>query len=386
MNWNGSIGFVALCVSGLVACSGTDSTSSTASPEDESARGTETNNEGAPLEGPRSSADTTGAASDTNAEPAGETSGEEGSAAKANPAILAGCALYPADNPWNRDVSADPVDTDAMSRVMPNMHPAAALHADWGTRKEGFGMPITVVNGGARRPMSFVASWGPSESDQQGGCSGSKFCYPIPANALIEGGSGAPHAADRHVLVLDTAGAPNNCTLYELYHSFPNGSGWTADNGAIFHLGSNALRTDGWTSGDAAGLPILPGLVRFDEAMSGVINHAIRFTMNNTFNGYIHPATHAAGRGKNSLPPMGMRMRLKANVDVSKFTGPMRAVAVAMKKYGVILADNGSNWYISGESNDSWGSQMDTVTSQLHKLHGGDFEIVKSGSVSTKGL
>jgi len=403
MKWNISIGFAALCVGGLVACSAADpgSSSLAASAGGDNGRAlgspgggvsTDTQPRGGAGEG-TSGAGGTSSGGDTTS---GETSGAGGTSGGSAPTggstvtgtspVLGGCAIYPADNPWNRDVSADPVDTDAMARVMPNMLPTTALHPDWGLRSDGDGIPFTVVSGGAKLPMSFVASWGPSESDPLAGCSGSRFCYPIPENALIEGGPSAPSDADRHVLVLDTTGAPNNCTLYELYHAFPNGAGWTADNGAIFHLGSDALRTDGWTSADAAGLPVLPGLVRYDEAMSGEIKHAIRFTMHSTFNGYIHPATHAAGLSNSAEPAMGLRMRLKAGVDISKFKGPMLAVVKAMKKYGIILADNGSNWYITGESNDAWASQMDAVVSQMRLLHGSDFEIVKSGTVSTKGL
>jgi hypothetical protein len=190
------------------------------------------------------------------------------------------------------------------------------------------------------------------------------------------------------VLYLDTAGAPNNCTLYELYNAQnpTGGSGWTAGNGAIFHLGSNALRTDGWTSADAAGLPILPGLVRYDEVVAGEIRHAIRFTVSRSQQGYIHPATHAAGNSSTTLPPMGLRLRLKASFDTSSFSGPTLVILTAMKKYGIILADNGSNWYISGESNEKWSALMDDLVSSLRKLHGSDFEVVDTGAISTAGL
>ena len=190
------------------------------------------------------------------------------------------------------------------------------------------------------------------------------------------------------MLYIDTAGVPGNCTLYELYEAQnPKSSSWSAANGAIFHLGSNALRPDGWTSADAAGLPVLPGLVRFDEAVNQkVITHAIRFTMNNSQQAYIHPATHAAGSSNSSLPPMGLRLRLKASFDTSKFTGPSLAILTAMKKYGIILADNGSDWYISGESNDGWVPYMDQISSDMGKIHGSDFEVVDTGAVSTAGL
>jgi hypothetical protein len=156
-------------------------------------------------------------------------------------------------------------------------------------------------------------------------------------------------------------------------------------NGAIFHLGSNTLRTDGWTSADAAGLPILPGLVRYQEVASGAIHHAIRLTMNNTYQGYIHPATHAAGQSDTSLPPMGLRLRLKSSFDSSAITGASLVVVTALKKYGVIVADNGSDWYISGEANDAWADYMDDVVSNLSKIHGSDFEVVDTGPVLAAG-
>jgi hypothetical protein len=239
--------------------------------------------------------------------------------------------------------------------------------------------------------MTWTTSYGQTESDRlpcSGG--GGNFCYPIPFTAKIEGGTSAATDSDRHVLFLDTSGAPNHCTLYELYNAQNPASsptGWTASNGAIFHLDSNNLRPDGWTSADAAGLPILPGLVRVDEIKAGVINHAIRFTMNNTYNGYIHPATHAAGLSSSAMPPLGMRMRLKASKDLSSFNGPALVILTAMKKYGLFLADNGTNWYISGETNDFWTStEMDALSTQFDRVHGGDFEIVQSGPTLTTGL
>jgi len=161
------------------------------------------------------------------------------------------------------------------------------------------------------------------------------------------------------------------------------GMGFRAANGAIFHLGSNALRPDGWTSADAAGLPILPGLVRLEEVMSGEIKHALRFTMNSTSNGYIHPATHYAGSSNTSLPPMGLRMRLKASYSTSNVTGASLIILTAMKKYGIILADNGSDWYFTGDSNNGWAPILDGIISTMSKIHGSDFEAVNTGPVLT---
>jgi hypothetical protein len=266
-----------------------------------------------------------------------------------------------------------------------NMAPTKTMHPDWGAwTTDHYGIPFTTGTGAPRQPITWSASWGATESDPKPCPTGTNmFCYPIPLTALIEGGPDASTDSDRHVLYIDTAGAPDSCTLYELYNAQnpTAGAGWTAANGAIFDLGSNALRTDGWTSADAAGLPILPGLVRFDEVKAGEIKHAIRFTMSNTSQGYIHPATHAAGKANLALPPMGLRLRLKASFDTTGLTGAALVVVKAMKKYGIILADNGSDWYISGESNDGWTTYMDELLAGLRKVHGSDFEVLETGPV-----
>jgi hypothetical protein len=204
--------------------------------------------------------------------------------------------------------------------------------------------------------------------------------YPFPQTALIEGGANS--GGDMHVLVVDTG----SCTLYETWSSTYVGPGWNCGSGAKFDLTSNALRPDGWTSADAAGLPILPGLVRLAEVQAGSIQHALRFTVSRTQQGYIHPATHAAGQSDTSLPPMGLRLRLKASFDPSPFSGPTKVVVVAMQQYGLILADNGSDWYVSGDSDDGWSSLMDTVVQGLSQVHGSDFEAVETGPISTAGL
>ena len=297
------------------------------------------------------------------------------------------CKIYPADNAWNRDVSGDPVHANSAAYIA-KMLPTKALHPDWGTVTDNYGIPFLLGTGAAPQTMTWTTSWGPNESDKLACASGGgQFCYPIPLTAPIEGGTSAPTDNDRHVLYVDTAGAPDNCTLYELYEAQnPTSAGWKAANGAIFHLGSNALRPDGWTSGDAAGLPILPGLVRLDEVKAGAIRHAIRFTMNNSYQGYIHPATHAAGSSDATLAPMGLRLRLKASFDTSTYSGAMLVILTAMKKYGLIFADNGSDWYITGESNEGWSSLIDGIVSGMGKVHGSDFEVVDSGPISKAGL
>ena len=304
-------------------------------------------------------------------------------------ATTGGCDIFPADNPWNQDVSGLPLHANSAT-YLSNMSPTTAFHPDWGTVSDGYGFPFSSGTGATPQPITWSASWGATESDKLPCPTGSnQFCYPIPLTAPIEGGPKASTDSDRHVLYIDTAGAPSNCTLYELYNAQNPGSssGWTAGNGAIFHLGSNALRTDGWTSADAAGLPIFPGLVRFDEVITaGEIRHAIRFTMNSSSQGYIHPATHAAGKPDAALPPMGLRLRLKASFDTSAFSEPTLVIMKAMKKYGLILADNGSNWYISGESNEGWADYMDGLLTGMRAVHGSDFEVVDTGPVSTNGL
>ena len=295
------------------------------------------------------------------------------------------CQIFPSDNPWNQDVSATALHPNSATYIS-NMAPTRGMHPDWGDWSTDFyGIPFSSGTGAPPQPITWTASWGASESDTNPCPTGSnQFCYPIPLGAPIEGGPGASSDSDRHVLYIDTDGAPSNCTLYELYNAQnPTGSGWTAANGAIFHLGSNALRPDGWTSADAAGLPILPGLVRLQEVVAGEIRHAIRLTMNSTYQGYIHPATHAAGNSNAALPPMGLRLRLKASFDASSITGASLVIVTALKKYGVIVADNGSDWYITGESNDGWADYMDNLISNLSKIHGSDFEVVDTGPVLT---
>ena len=260
----------------------------------------------------------TGAGVGSGSGGAGAGVGSGGTGGPTVSATLGGCTIFPADNPWNLDISGYPVHANSAT-YLASMSPGTAFHPDWGTVSDGYGFPFTSGTGATPQPIHWSESWGTTESDPLPCPSGGgQFCYPIPLTAPIEGGPSAEADADRHVLYIDTAGAPNNCTLYELYMAQnPTGSsGWTAGNGAIFHLGSNALRPEGWTSADAAGLPILPGLVRFDETVNqGEIRHAIRFTVSKSSQGYIHPATHAAGNTSTSLPPMGLRLRLKASFD-----------------------------------------------------------------------
>jgi hypothetical protein len=236
------------------------------------------------------------------------------------------------------------------------------LHPDFGSNPY-YGIPFVVVSATQPKvPVSFLYS---DESDPGP--------YPIPPDAPIEGG--AASTGDRHVLVIEK----DSCTLYETWDSHYVGPGWNCGSGAAFDLGSDRLRPDYWTSADAAGLPILPGLVRYGEVAAGEIKHAIRFTVQSTQRGFIHPATHYASSNSDpAAPPMGLRVRLKAGYDISRFTGAARVILTAMKRYGMILADNGSDWYFTGASDTRWN---DTDLNQLKSVPGSAFEVVVSGSI-----
>ncbi|HYD35096.1 MAG TPA: dockerin type I domain-containing protein [Vitreimonas sp.] len=274
-----------------------------------------------------------------------------------------GCQIFPANNPWNTDISSYPVHANSASYIA-SIGANEELHPDFGgaTWGETYGIPfITVTNSQALTPINFTAYGDESDPGP----------YPIPLTAPIEGGNSSD--GDRHVIALNT----ESCRLYELYRAFPQSSSWNADSGAIFDLSSNALRPQYWTSADAAGLPILPGLVRYDEVAQGEIKHAIRFTVNNSQRAFIHPATHFASSSTNAnLPPMGLRVRLKADYNINNLTGQARVIATALKKYGMILADNGSDWYISGQQHPNWN---DEELEQLKSIPGSAFEAVETG-------
>jgi len=271
--------------------------------------------------------------------------------------------VFPADNEWNRDVSADSVDPDSDSLIA-SCGASASLHPDFGTVYGGepWGIPFVTVHGS--QPRVAVTFDYADESDPGP--------YPIPRGAPIEGGAGS--SGDRHVLVVDV----DDWKLYELFDAHPvnGGASWTAGSGAVFDLSSDALRPDGWTSADAAGLPIFPGLARYDEAVTGgVIAHALRFTCPVTRRAYVVPARHyASTRTGIHLPPMGMRVRLKAGVDLSGFPPEARVILTALKTYGMILADNGGAFFVSGAPDPRWD---DADVNTLKRLSGSDFEVVK---------
>jgi hypothetical protein len=279
--------------------------------------------------------------------------------------------VFPANNPWNQDISTMLVDANS-ANLIASIGLNTGLHADFGTVYNGApnGIPYVVVAGSqALVPINYTAYGDESDAGP----------YPVPSNAPIEGG--AASSGDRHVIVIDR----DNWKLYELGYAFPinNGATWNANCGAVFDLNSNAPRPAGWTSADAAGLPIFPGLVRYDEVFEqGLIAHALRFTVHDSRHAYVYPASHfASSLTSTNLPPMGMRVRLKASVDISGFSPAMQVILRAMKRYGMIVADNGSNWYISGAPDPRW-SDSDLHT--LSAIKGSNFEVVQMGTIVTK--
>jgi hypothetical protein len=283
---------------------------------------------------------------------------------------LQSCDVFPADNAWNTDISGYAVRPDS-DQFIDSIGRDAYVHPDFGTVWDGapIGIPYTIVDGSQPEvPVEFVAY--ADESDPGP--------YPVRTDAPVEGGPDSD--GDRHVIVVDAS----TCTLYELYRAFPvdNGASWQADCGAVFDLNSNDLRPYGWTSADAAGLPIFPGLARYDEVVEqGEIRHALRFTASRTQRGLVAPARHYASNETDpTLPPMGLRVRMKASYDCSTFSQPAQVVCAALKRYGMILADNGSPWYISGAPDSRWD---DDALSDLKTIAGDAFEVVDTGAIET---
>ena len=294
--------------------------------------------------------------------PAGSVARGAGLSPPASPTI-GGCAVFPADNVWNTPVDTLPVDSHS-SQIVAVIGATIHLHPDFGSATwDGgpIGIPFNMVTSSAAK-VNFTFYY-PDESDPGP--------YPIPANPLIEYGS------DHHLLVVDQSA----CKLYELYDVTPpqGGQGWQAGSGAIFDLNSNALRPATWTSADAAGLPMTPGLARYAEVAAGHIDHALRFTVPSTKVGYLWPARHNAGYGSGTYTPvMGQRFRLKSTFDISHFGPQAQVILTALKKYGMIVADNGSSWYISGEPNAGWNE--DDIGG-LKNIAGSNFEVVDESSL-----
>jgi hypothetical protein len=289
--------------------------------------------------------------------------------------VVGSCKIFPTPPPsgpsgndwWNVDISKYPLDPNSATYIksLPGN-----LHPDFG-QNPTYGIPFVVVPANQKLvPVKFVNY--PSSSNPGP--------YPIPPNAPIEGGKNS--TGDRHVLVMQLG----TCKLFEMWRAFPpkpGRSNWTAANGAVFVLSSNKLRPNGWTSADAAGLPIFPALVKCAEVAAGAINHPLRVTFNNTQNGYIHPATHEAGSADKTLPPMGLRLRLKASFDISHYNKTARIILTAMKTYGMFVADNGSNWYFQGEGtgNRPKSCWNDNELNQLKNVPGSAFEAVATGPI-----
>ncbi len=274
-----------------------------------------------------------------------------------------GCPVLPAEDPLNQEIADAPPNPNSANYVA-SIGLTAHLHPDFGTNPS-YGIPYTVVGEGQPKVPIKLTKFR-SESDPGP--------YPIPANAPIEGGGKNGHG-DKHVLVMQEG----SCMLYEMYKAKRKGEGWTAAAGAVFNLRSDALRPEGFTSADAAGLPIFPLLARYPDVASGQIDHALRVTVPQTQRGYIHPATHFASASSDpSLPPMGLRLRLKASYSLAGFHGESLVILEALKRYGLIVADNGSPWFITGAPDPRWN---DEDLEQLKQVPGSEFEAVESGPI-----
>jgi hypothetical protein len=276
-----------------------------------------------------------------------------------------GCPILPADNPLNREIAHAPVSPRSAEYIA-SIGLAGHLHPDFGT-EPAYGIPYTIVPPHQPKvPIKFTEY---GEESNPGP-------YPIPPGAPVEG---AGEEGDRHVLVLQQG----SCKLYELYAARRSGAVWEGGSGAVFNLRSNALRPEGWTSADAAGLPIFPLLVRYPEVRSGQIDHALRVTVERTQRGYIHPATHfASASSDTALPPMGLRLRLRASFSLAGFHGESLIVLRALERYGLIVADNGSSWYITGAPDPRWN---DDDLEQIKRVPGSAFEAVQTGPILHRG-
>jgi hypothetical protein len=283
--------------------------------------------------------------------------------------VLAGtsCQIFPADNYWHADIAALPVDVHSAAWLSAMGASTRKLHPDFGpadgAQAVPYGIPITVVKAGhARVPVTFQYA---DESD--------KLLYPLGSDTLIEGGANS--GGDQHAIVVTA----DTCELFETWDTSDTASGWTAGSGAHWSLSSDALRPNTWTSADAAGLPILPGLLRYDEVQSGHVDHAIRFTTNITDDSYLWPARHAASSNHNAnLPPMGARFRLKASFSLAGYSAQAQTVLRAMQTYGLVLADNGSPWYFQGTADNAW---PDALIEELKTIPASAFEAVDTSSL-----
>ena len=289
--------------------------------------------------------------------------GSQVTASASHAPTIAGCPVMPSNNAWNQDVSKLPVrrDSQTLINTISATGGKTMLHADFGGGG-AYGIPFIIVPAKQKKEPIHYTAYGDESSAGP---------FPIPPTAPVEGGASSD--GDRHVLVVQSG----TCHLYELYDAFWRGTHWDAGSGVNWNLTSNKLRPLGWTSADAAGLPIFPGLARYGETATGSIHHALRFTVEETQRGYIFPATHAASSSTNpALPPMGLRLGLKASYSLARFHGESLVILKALKRYGMIVADNGSSWYISGAADPRWN---DNDLDQLKSVPGAAFEAVNTG-------
>ena len=274
---------------------------------------------------------------------------------------VADCQVFPKENIWNTSITGAPIHKS--SKIwLASINTKTKLHPDFGAgtyKGRPIGIPINYVSNNTQK--HYVKFKYKTESDHQK--------YPIPFKVKIEGGENS--TGDRHIITLNT----ESCILYELFHAYLlENNQWSAASGAIFNLSSNMLRPKGWTSADAAGLPIYPGLVKYQEVKTGEVNHAFRFTIKKTNKSYLWPARHFASKHNNpNLPPMGIRLRLKQNIDITRFSPQAKTIATTLKTYGMILADNGGDLFLSGEPNKNWNNKQ---LKDLKKLTISDFEVV----------
>ena len=281
--------------------------------------------------------------------------------AAVRPNSLAGCSLFPADNPWNRRVDTLPVAANSAA-IIASIGSGIGLHSDFGSGNwDGgpIGIPYNVVTSSTKK---VAVKFSYADESNRGP-------YPIPVKPKIEWGG------DHHILIVNSSA----CRLYELYDATKRGTRWSAGSGAVWSLSSNAVRPAGWTSADAAGLPILPGLARWDEVAVGRVSHALRFTVQRSRRAYVYPARHyASSLTDPNLPPMGLRVRLRAGFDTSSFPPQARILLEALKRYGMMVADNGSNWYVSGAPDPRWDND-DLRT--LGRVKGSDFEVIDPAAI-----
>jgi hypothetical protein len=278
--------------------------------------------------------------------------------------VVQGCQIFPSNNIWNKRIDSLPVDAKSATYIN-TIGKTTNLHPDVGNDITQFGIPYNVVPG---TQAKFTVSFDYADESDPGP-------YPVSTKLLIEGGTWATsNDGDRHVLMVDAT----NKKLYELYYTFnQGGNNYHAGSGAIWNLTSNKLRPNGWTSADAAGLPVFAGLLNYDETASGVVHHALRFTCRRT-DGYIWPARHKAGTQTTGYPPNGQRFRLKASYNISGFSKMNQTILTALKQYGMFVADNGSDWFLTGAPDKRWNN---TDLDQLKKLTGNDFEAVNESSL-----